>query len=140
MEKTQEINKFSKMRLMLALCIGVFILYHSIELIENLTRVSQFSGGNYINYSDFVSVILLFIGTILFALNRKWTDYISFSIFIFLFGGVVPFQFVEAGCLESDNFNICIQNLFFSKGTLILLLISSHVVFLILSFIKRLEK
>lgn len=140
MAKSQEINKFSKTRLTLALLIGAFLLYRSIELIENLTRVSQFSGGNYVSYSDFLPLILHFIGTILFALNRKWTDYISFSIFIFLFGGVMPFQFIDVGCLESDNFNICIQNLFFSKGTLILLLISSPLVILVLSFVKRLKK
>ncbi len=140
MKKTQEINKFSKARLILASAISIFIVYRSIELIKDLTRVSQFSGGNHISYSDFLLVILLFVGTILFALNRKMTDYISFSIFIFLFGGVLPFQFTDVGCLESQNFNTCIQYLLFSQGTLILLLQGSPLVFLAIGFIKRLKR
>ncbi len=83
MKKNQEINKLSKIRLILASAISIFIFYHCIELIEDLTRVNEFefSGGNQVNYSDFLLFILLFVGTILFALNRKVTDYISFSIF-----------------------------------------------------------
>ncbi len=106
MKKNQEINKLSKIRLILASAISIFIFYHCIELIEDLTRVNEFefSGGNQVNYSDFLLFILLFVGTILFALNRKVTDYISFSIFTFSFGGVLPFQFIDAGCLESPNF------------------------------------
>ena len=140
MEKNREINKLSIIRLILASAISIYIIYRSIELIKDLTHVSQFSGGNHISYSNFLLVILLFVGTILFAFNRKVTDYISFSIFIFLFGGVLPFQFTDVGCLESQNFNTCVQYLLFSKGTLILLLQGSPLVFLAISFIKRLKR
>jgi len=142
MKKNQEINKLSKIRLILASAISIFIFYHCIELIEDLTRVNEFkfSGGNQVNYSDFLLFILLFVGTILFALNRKVTDYISFSIFTFSFGGVLPFQFIDAGCLESPNFNTCVRYLLFSKGTLILLLLGSPLLFLAISFIKRLKE
>lgn len=69
MEKLQETNKLSKMRIVLALLIGIFLTYHIIEMIKQLSRFSHFSGGSYPNYFDFSIVILQFTGTILFAIK-----------------------------------------------------------------------
>lgn len=71
---------------------------------------------------------------VFFTLNRKLTDYIAFTIFIFLLG-LLPVQFANAGCLTSEFFSNCMKG--FILGSMFLGL---PLTFLTINFIKKIGK
>jgi hypothetical protein len=74
-------REYSKVRLLLFFAL-IVLLFIPICL----------SFYNRIIHLIFSPFILFFVGTILFALNKKWTDYISFAIFTFgLIGSITIF-------------------------------------------------
>lgn len=89
------IKNYSKIRILLAipLVIFAFVIFTKIY--------SEYSQKNY-----FV-IIPYFIGTILFVLNRKLADYISFAIFTFGFSGFFAFW------LNKNSFITKPEDLFF---------------------------
>ncbi len=129
MKTNQKTSKYNiAIRLVLSFVICFFLIY----------TISESAAG--LNALNLIPVSSLFVAAVLFAINKKVADYISFSIYVFLFGGLLPFQFLEERCLDPENFNICIRSLFFSKDALILLLLISPLAYLILNFIKQLKK
>lgn len=67
----------------------------------------------------------------MFILNRKLTDYISFTIFIFLLG-IVLAEIIGGECLKSEHFINCAKG-----GIIISLFLIPTLVFLFVNFIKN---
>lgn len=144
-KKIPERRSYSKSRLIIVVAFGIFILFSISEVIINNFIFSsdpaiQFSGCNPCKtkiqvYKEYLEFSLLLIAVFLFALNKKITDYISFVILVFLIGGVLPVTFIEGGCLESENFYVCIKDLF-----LILLIVAAPLVYLTINFVKNIGK
>lgn len=133
MKKNQEINKYPKIRLILSLSLFLLTVYESLQFLATLSIFTD------VSYLNFLPILLVIIGTILFTLNRKQTDYISFSTFIFLIGGMLPFVFVE--CTKLLSYEDCIENYFFrSKNLITILLVCSSLIYLIINFIKNIGK
>ncbi len=75
------LKNYSKFRIVLTIPLVIFALIISTKIF-----------GNY-NMVNYYIVIPYFIGTVLFILNKKWSDYICFAIFVFGFSGVIAFWF-----------------------------------------------
>lgn len=81
-------NKYSKIRISLTVLLSVFwILF--------VLSVTIFP-----TISNILPILLVFIGSVLFVLNRKWSDYISFSTFVF--GFVISITGRIEYCLNSE--------------------------------------
>ena len=87
---------------------------------------------------NFLPITLFLVGTILFTLNRKWADYISFSIMTFVFVGSITIivdncRIVPKIC-EKDYLNWQLEN---NKLEIAFLIISGLVLtYLISNFFK----
>ncbi len=128
----KEVSKNLVIRLILS---SVVFIYISVKSLQLLTDIDRF---NKVSYVELFAIIFLLIGIILFSLNRKITDYISFSIFIFFFGGVLPVEIIKELNIYGYTFNF--QKVFFSKVTLVFLLLISPLIYLIISFVRKLGK
>jgi hypothetical protein len=73
------LKNYSKVRVILAIPLVIFALVISTKIVSNYDLVNYYV------------VIPYFIGTILFVLNRKWSDYICFAIIVFCFSAVIAF-------------------------------------------------
>lgn len=71
-------KEYSNIRLLLAIALGILI---SVPIVES-SKSREIS-------LNLLPIILFLVGTTLFALNRKWADYISFSIMTFGFVGSI---------------------------------------------------
>jgi hypothetical protein len=133
MKKSQENNKYPKIRLILSVSLFLLMVYHCLQFLATLSIFTD------VSYLNFLPILLIIIGTILFTLNRKQTDYISFSTFIFLIGGMLPFVFIE--CTKLLSYADCVENYFFRSENLItILLVCSSLIYLIINFIKNIGK
>lgn len=75
-----KLKNYSKVRILLAIPLWIFA-----------SVIFAKTWGNFSQIYYFYAVILYFIGTILFVLNRKLADYISFAIFAFSSSAVFTF-------------------------------------------------
>ena len=140
----QRFEKYSKTRLLISIIFGVLLFYFVSQIVVNYINLNssptiQFSGCNPCKskvqvYKEYIQTFLLLAGMILFTLNKKLTDYITFAIFIFLLG-LLPVEFINAGCLSSEYFSNCLNGFI-----LILLFLSLPLIFLTMSFIKDIGK
>ncbi len=121
-------KKYPKIRLFLFVPLLLSTVYWTLLQLSISTKFSY----------EFFPITLLIIGSILFLLNRKLTDYISFSCFISTIGGYVPYVFNS--CVNMNGYSDCIQAFFFSGDTLIILSISFPLIYLIINFIKNIGK
>lgn len=143
--KNQNLKDYSKARLLISIFFGILLLYAFFQLLSNYItfntdRTIEFSICNPCKsdiqiYKEYLQILLLFIGMILFALNRKLTDYISFIVFIILVV-LSTVEYVNSECFtESDYFNKCLTG-YIS----VLLFLSLPLVFLFINFIKSSNK
>ncbi len=115
-------KKYSIIRLLLSIALSVLML------------IVVFSKTGYPNL---LPIALLLIGSILFTLNRKWADYISFSIFIFGFFASITYKIdyclKNEPCWDSVYYNLVtneIESFYTFLSGLILL-------FLIFNFLRN---
>lgn len=137
-------NNYSKIRFLISIIFGILLLYVISQQVLNYITFDpnsdiSYSGcnpckGSVQIYKEYLEAFLLLTGMISFTLNRKLTDYISFTVFIFLLG-LVSVQFIDAECLMSDNFSICMKGFI-----LILLFLGIPLMFLTINFFKYLGK
>ena len=91
---------------------------------------------------NLIEVSIIILSLLLFGLNRKWADYISFSIFTFWLIVIITFEinsclyFYELGCRTYLYLSLTTPRI----STIWLLLFASIWIYLILSFIKRIKK
>lgn len=137
-------KNYSKIRLLISIAFGILLLYVVFQMLINYITFDpnpaiQFSSCNPCKsdiqiYKEYLQNFLLLTGMILFTLNRKLTDYISFAIFIFLLG-LLPVEFVDAGCFTSEYFSTCLQGFI-----LVSLFLGLPLIFLTINFIKNIGK
>jgi hypothetical protein len=140
----QSFENYSKTRLLISITFGVVLFYFVFQILVNYINYNpksaiQFSICNpcksvFQIYKEHLQICLLLAGMILFTLNKKITDFITFAIFIFLLGWS-PVEFVNAGCLFSEYFSNCLKSF-----VLISLFLSLPLAFLTINFIKNIGK
>ncbi len=118
-------KKYSTIRLLLSIALGFLM---SIVVLSLFSKTSS---------ANFLPITLVLIGSVLFTLNRRCADYISFSIFIF--GFVVSITYKIDHCLKSES---CWESIYTSlandKIELTYIFLSSLVLtFLIFSFYRN---
>ena len=144
MKKAKERNSYSKIRILISIAFGILLLFALYQMIADYLIVNPASDINFsaciIGKSEFqvfreyFDPFLLALAMILFTLNRKVTDYFSFTIFIFLLA-IFPVDLIDAGCLDSEYFSNCAR-----ASILVLLFLGSPILFLITNFIKNTGK
>lgn len=142
--KMQRFKEYSKIRFLISIIFGVLLVYFISQMFLNYINFNSnpavhFSDCNPCKsnvqvYKEYLQTFLLLAGMILFTLNRKLTDYITFAIFIFLLG-LLPVEFIEAGCFSSEYFSDCLKSFI-----LVSLFLSLPLVFLTINFIKNIGK
>lgn len=107
-------NKYSKIRMFL-----VAVLFIFFGVFALIPFISDFQLN--------LPVVLFFIGSSLFAFNRKWSDYISFSIFVF--GLVSSITYKIRHCLNSEFCgNAIYESLKFDKAETLFIFVSILIV------------
>lgn len=137
-------KNYSKIRLLIAIIFVIVTLGFISQMlldfkIPNSDETIQFSGCNPCRtdvqiYKQYLEILLLLTGIILFTLNKKLTDYISFTIFVFLLA-LLPVQFIDRECLLSDYFGYCMK-----VFMLVSLFLGLPIIFLTTNFIKATGK
>jgi hypothetical protein len=108
-------SKYSKIRISLIVLLFAFwILFVLSETI-------------YPTISNILPILLVFIGSVLFVFNRRWSDYISFSIFVF--GFVISITYKIKHCLNSEFCgNAIYESLTFDKVETLFIFVSILIV------------
>jgi len=138
------LKNYSKIRVLISFVFGIFLVYAFSQIVINyitfdLNPDIQLSVCNpcksrFQIIKEYLEPFLLLTGTILFTLNRKLTDYISFTIFIFLLGIFsVEINYLE--CLKSEDFVICAKS-----AIIVFLFLVSPLIILSVNFIKNIGK
>ena len=126
---------YSKIRLMISIifsAILLFILFLTVNnfLMLNSESIANFSHCNPCNsefqqLKDYFETFLIITGMVLFTFNRRFTDYISFIIFVFL-STIVPVEVLQKGYLQTQDVGdyttvLIINTLFFSLPIIFLI-------------------
>ena len=95
----------------------------------------------YIYTINVFEILILIFSFLIFVINKKWTDYIAFSIFTFWLVVIITFEinsclyFFELGCSRYLYLSLITPRI----SMMWLLLFSSIWIYLILSFVKRIK-
>ncbi len=138
------LKNYSKIRFLFSFVFSIFLIYAFSQIIINyitsdLSLDIQFSICNpcktqFQIFKEYLEPFLLLTGIILFTLNRKLTDYISFAIFVFLLGiFLVETNIWE--CVKSEDFVSCAKS-----SIIVFLFLVSPLIFLLVNFMKNIGK
>jgi hypothetical protein len=116
-------KKYSKIRLILSILLALLLVIISIEI---------FSSGAY-----WFPVALILAGSILFSINKRWADYISFSVFVFIF--IYAITFILESSLNTKFSSVSIYHILTTDkvGSFALILSGLISTFLATSFFRN---
>lgn len=137
-------ENYSKSRFLISFIFGVVFLYLGSQTITSYITFNanpdiQFGVCNPCKsgmqiFKEYLQTFLLVAGMVLFTLNKRLTDYISVTIFVFL-SGLLSVKFVNGECFTLEYFNSCTKSYI-----LVFLFFLLPIIFLTINFIKNIGK